>query len=252
MELNRTTAMPQFCFELPSALAVTLQKQAGNKQERMDKIVELALLEHLGPDPSNEQFGPTPDLDLALLLASMNSIANKAKPDLDAIVKIALQFHSRSRMAGESLPSILHELLRIQAGTPDEERHVLKKRSTPVRHRQFERVQVELPTSYSIFEEKWIRKGDARIVNLSGGGARMSSPTCFEQGLPITLRFTLPQGPREVYVHGRIVMSFFDGPTQQYSHGIVFSHVSRADQEAIVRHVDDTLLRNMRFLRPSE
>ncbi|MDQ6826951.1 MAG: PilZ domain-containing protein [Candidatus Eremiobacteraeota bacterium] len=127
-----------------------------------------------------------------------------------------------------------------------------KKRSRTARSRQFERAHVDLPISYSIVEEDLIRKGNAQIVDLSAGGARMCGAADFTQGSQITLRFTLPSGQRELYVRGRIVMSFFDGPGQQYSHGVAFTHISRSDQEAIVRHVDDVLLSNVRFLKPSQ
>ncbi len=121
-----------------------------------------------------------------------------------------------------------------------------------LRRRQFERAQVDLPISYSIIEEDCIRKGSARIVDLSAGGARMCAATDFNQSSAVTLRFTLPSGQREAYVYGRIVMSFFDGPKQQYLHGVAFTHISRADQDAIVRYVDDVLLSNVRFLKPSQ
>ncbi len=71
----------------------------------------------------------------------------------------------------------------------------------------------------------------------------MCSATDFVQGSPVMLRFTLLTRHREVYVYGRIVMSFFDGPKQQYSHGVAFTHISREDQEAIARHLDNVLQR---------
>ncbi len=127
-----------------------------------------------------------------------------------------------------------------------------KNAPSTARRRQFERAQVDLPISYSIVAEDCIRKGSARIVDLSAGGARICGAMDFMQSSEVTLRFTLPGGQREVYAYGRIVMSFFDGPKQQYSHGVAFTHISRADQDAIVRHVDDVLLSNVRFLRPSQ
>ncbi len=119
-----------------------------------------------------------------------------------------------------------------------------------VRRRQFQRVKVDLPMLYSVIEEDCVRQGYARIVDLSAGGARMCGAMDFTQSSEVMLRFTLPGGHREVYAHGRIVMSFFDGPKQQYSHGVAFTHISRADQDAVVRYVDDVLLGNVRFLRP--
>ncbi|MDQ6825996.1 MAG: PilZ domain-containing protein [Candidatus Eremiobacteraeota bacterium] len=109
--------------------------------------------------------------------------------------------------------------------------------------RCFERAKVELPISYSLIGENWIGKGDAWIVDLSSGGARMCSATDFVHGSPVMLRFTLLTSHREVYVYGRIVMSFFDASKQQYAHGVAFTHISREDQGAIARHVDNVVQR---------
>ncbi len=110
-----------------------------------------------------------------------------------------------------------------------------------LRRRQFKRAQVDLPSLYSLIEVDCIRQGYASIIDLSAGGIRMVTATQFVQGMQIMLRFTLPGGQREVYVYGRIVISFFDGPRKQYSHGVAFTQISAADQDAIVCHIDDVL-----------
>ncbi|MDQ6933571.1 MAG: PilZ domain-containing protein, partial [Candidatus Eremiobacteraeota bacterium] len=89
-----------------------------------------------------------------------------------------------------------------------------------------------------------IRQGSARIGDLSAGGTRMISASELAPGSEISLRFTLPSGEREVYVTGRIVMSFFDGLTQSHVHGVAFTRIALADQEAIVRYVGDVLRRD--------
>lgn len=129
---------------------------------------------------------------------------------------------------------------------------IRKKQSGIARRRQFQRAQVDLRNSYSIIEEDCIRQGYARIVDLSAGGVRMLSATEFVQGSQVSLRFALPDGQREVYVNGRIVMSFFDGLTQCYSHSTAFTRISRADQDAIRRYVDDVRVGNTRLVRPSQ
>lgn len=108
----------------------------------------------------------------------------------------------------------------------------------PVRSRQFERAKVNLVASYSVTDGDSIWEGHNRILDLSAGGARISSAAYYFQGSQIQLRFTLPSDQREVFVHAWIVMSFFDGSTQQYAHGVAFTHISQADQEAILRYVD--------------
>ncbi len=118
-----------------------------------------------------------------------------------------------------------------------------------VHSRQFERAKVDLVASYSVTERDCISEGETRIVDLSAGGARISGAADYFQGSQITLQFILPSDQREVFVHARIVMSRFDGSTLQYSHGIAFTHISQADQEAIVRHVDDVRLGDWASLR---
>ncbi len=56
--------MVQLDFELPSALASTLQKHANNKQKHIDDIVDFALLMHLSMDPRSVEIGVSPDPDL--------------------------------------------------------------------------------------------------------------------------------------------------------------------------------------------
>ncbi len=111
--------MVQLNFELPSALAKTLQNEANNEQNRIGEIVDFALLKHLGMDPHSDEVGPTSDLDLAPpLLARMNAIAAKADVNLEAIVKLAVQqYFSQSSNAAVTLPSILQKLTGIHVRT---------------------------------------------------------------------------------------------------------------------------------------
>lgn len=111
--------------------------------------------------------------------------------------------------------------------------------------RRFPRVRVDIPIVYSMVGDNvW---QNARITDLSGGGLRISAAADLVPGAQITLGFNLPQGEQKVLTAGRIVMSFFDGPTQQYSHGVAYTRMSHADQEAIVKHVNDALRLNSRF-----
>lgn len=108
--------------------------------------------------------------------------------------------------------------------------------------RRFQRARVDLPISYSIGgEDAWLT---GCLVDISGAGIRIGCSSELMQGTPITVTFSLPASGREVFVQGVVVMSFFDGPTGQYSNGIAFTLIFRADQEAIVRYVNEVLLGN--------
>lgn len=106
-------------FELPSALATKLHHKAGNRQNRLDEIVEVALSEYFDTNPSAEQTSPLADFDLAPhLIAKMNTIAAKAGVDMNTLVQLALrQYFSQDRAVAENLPSILQRLTGIHART---------------------------------------------------------------------------------------------------------------------------------------
>ncbi len=106
-------------FELPSALATKLHHKAGNRQNRVDEIVEFALSEYFDTNPSDEQTSSSADLDLAPhLMEKMNTIAAKAGVDMHTLVQLALrQYFSQDRTAAENLPSILRRLTGIHART---------------------------------------------------------------------------------------------------------------------------------------
>ena len=55
---------------------------------------------------------------------------------------------------------------------------------------------------------------------------------------PVVLRFTLPEGTRELLINGRVVMSFFDAKLASYAHGVAFTQYPPADRDEIARYVD--------------
>lgn len=116
--------------------------------------------------------------------------------------------------------------------------------------RRFQRAQVDLPISYSIGGEHAWRTG--RLVDISGSGVRIACSSELMQGIPITVTFSLPGRGREVFVEGVAVMSFFDGASGQYSNGIAFTLIFRADQEAIGRYVNEVLLGNLRSIAAAD
>jgi c-di-GMP-binding flagellar brake protein YcgR len=56
-------------------------------------------------------------------------------------------------------------------------------------------------------------------------------------GTAITLHFDL--GDLAITASGVIALSFFDGGRQRFLHGVAFSAIDPAHQEAIVRHVTE-------------
>lgn len=76
--------MVRLDFELPSDLATRLQNQAENTPNRVDEIVEFALLKLFDTEPSIE-MDSLPDLDLAPSLLALFRVrvfpATMCRPD---------------------------------------------------------------------------------------------------------------------------------------------------------------------------
>lgn len=70
--------------------------------------------------------------------------------------------------------------------------------------------------------------------DLSGGGLRVTTKNDLPAGQNVTLRFSLPESGTESLVRGRVVLSFFDAGKQQFAHGIAFTQIAAADQQALV------------------
>ncbi len=104
--------------------------------------------------------------------------------------------------------------------------------------RQFERTSVDIAVSYSI-EGAGVSE-TARAIDLSGGGVRISSVKQLAQGAHIVLDFHLPKTEGAIVAHGRLVMSFFDGKSKEYSHGVAFTQIAQTHQEAIVEFIRQT------------
>ncbi len=78
---------------------------------------------------------------------------------------------------------------------------------------------------------------EARIVDLSGGGIRISAASYLMPGARVILRFSLPKVLHKVVAQGRVVKSVLDAQGHEYSHGIVFTQISATDQDAILNYV---------------
>lgn len=80
---------------------------------------------------------------------------------------------------------------------------------------------------------------EGTAVDLSGGGMRVITKNDLTAGQNITLRFSLPEGRREMMVRGRVVLSFFDAARQQYAHGVAFTQIAAPDQSEIVEFIHE-------------
>jgi c-di-GMP-binding flagellar brake protein YcgR len=103
--------------------------------------------------------------------------------------------------------------------------------------RRFFRAAVDFPVNVTVSGKDAALEGS--VVDLSGGGMRVITKNDLSAGQNITLRFTLPQGEREMMVRGRVVLSFFDASRQQYAHGIAFTQIAAPDQSEIVEFIHD-------------
>ncbi|MDQ6933037.1 MAG: PilZ domain-containing protein [Candidatus Eremiobacteraeota bacterium] len=113
---------------------------------------------------------------------------------------------------------------------------VVSNQQNPAR-RHFARARVDFPVSYSIVGQEGLH--DARVVDLSAAGVRITDATELEHGTSIALQFYLPKTRREIAVVARIVLSFFDGAAKRYAHGVAFTQIAKDDQAAIDHYVHD-------------
>ena len=60
-----------------------------------------------------------------------------------------------------------------------------------------------------------------------------------ERGKAIEVRFRLPSGKSEVVARGVVALSFFEGSTNHYHHGVAFTKIGAADQDAIVHYIHE-------------
>jgi c-di-GMP-binding flagellar brake protein YcgR len=103
--------------------------------------------------------------------------------------------------------------------------------------RRFFRAAVEFPVTVTVSGNGEAIEGSA--VDLSGGGMRVITTSDLSAGQNITLRFSLPEGEREMMVRGRVVLSFFDASRQQYAHGVAFTQIAAPDQSEIVEFIHE-------------
>ncbi|MEO6914028.1 MAG: PilZ domain-containing protein [Candidatus Baltobacteraceae bacterium] len=110
--------------------------------------------------------------------------------------------------------------------------------------RRFYRASVNFPVTIAVTGEARIILGNA--VDLSGGGVRVETRSDLAKGGQLTLRFKLSESSAEMAVRGHMVLSFYDGSKQQFAHGIAFTQISPADQEAIVHFIHELQRRGIK------
>lgn len=110
--------------------------------------------------------------------------------------------------------------------------------------RQFYRAPVDFAVSAIIVGETEAQT--ARAHDLSGAGIRISMPRSLDRGQAVELRFHLPHAKNEVMARGLVVLSFFEGSSDTYHHGIAFTQIGQADQEAIVHYIHDVQRRSLK------
>jgi len=103
--------------------------------------------------------------------------------------------------------------------------------------RRFFRAAVDFPVGVTASGSDAAIEGSA--VDLSGGGMRVITKSDLSAGQNITLRFSLPDGEREMMVRGRVVLSFFDASRQQFAHGVAFTQIAAPDQSEIVEFIHE-------------
>ncbi len=108
---------------------------------------------------------------------------------------------------------------------------------TGARQRRFYRASVSFPVTIAVTDENLVVLGNA--VDLSGGGVRVETRSDLMKGRQLTLRFKLSPESPEMVVRGHMVLSFFNAAKQQFAHGIAFTQISQADQEAIVHFIHE-------------
>ncbi|GAC1541119.1 MAG: hypothetical protein NVS2B17_18150 [Candidatus Velthaea sp.] len=95
--------------------------------------------------------------------------------------------------------------------------------------RRYFRASVDIGAEYTV-EHRGARTG--RIDDLSAGGVRLETDEDIAAGT--ILRLAFPAGKVAMNPTGRVVMSFFDGGRKRFLHGVAFTAIDPAQQEAIV------------------
>jgi c-di-GMP-binding flagellar brake protein YcgR len=116
-----------------------------------------------------------------------------------------------------------------------------------IQRRAFVRLPVLIPLLFRTPEENGWHKG--YLLDLSGGGARVSHKSLLKAGQQVHLQFTLRKGDGALLVQGRVVRAErTDEATATYHSGIRFIALPEATQDLIVGYVFERMLARRRKL----
>lgn len=210
-----------------------------DQQLSADEAFDVAVRRYAKSDSATDTVAASCSFTLpSAIVEKVSTIAAKARIDIAAVVEIALkQYFAQGRPTHETLIGILQGLTGIRP--PDSAGALPENQGGDIQHallrRRFDRAPVNLPIVYSVASNNvW---QNAYLTNLSGGGARMCAATELGQGSEIMLGFRLPKVDYNIVTRGRMVMCFFDGEINQYSHGLAFTAIADIDLEAILDFV---------------
>lgn len=102
--------------------------------------------------------------------------------------------------------------------------------------RRFFRAPTDVPVTIIVPGAELILEGQS--LDVSRGGMRFLASTDLPAGVPVVLRFTLPNGERELLMRGSVVVSYYDAILSRYAHGTAFTQYAQIDYDEIARYVD--------------
>ncbi|KAF0195858.1 MAG: hypothetical protein FD169_1158 [Bacillota bacterium] len=116
-----------------------------------------------------------------------------------------------------------------------------------IQRRRFVRYPVLLPTQFRLYEDKSWQKGF--LVDISGGGARLSHREALSSGDLIQVSFSLKQHEPNIVIAGKVVRSdALQGPgSGMYHSGVEFENISISVQDRIVGFVFQRMLEQRRL-----
>ncbi|MGB8267282.1 MAG: PilZ domain-containing protein [Candidatus Velthaea sp.] len=100
--------------------------------------------------------------------------------------------------------------------------------------RRFARAPVNLPATYAVTGRAADRRS-GRIIDLSGGGVRFEADEDLAGGTVIELEFEIPGSTIVAKAH--VVLNYFDSNAECFGHGLAFTAIDPAAQEAIADYV---------------
>lgn len=114
----------------------------------------------------------------------------------------------------------------------------------PAQQRQFYRAPVDFAVTANLEGNEDPLAAHAH--DLSGAGIRISMDQNLDRGQALQLKFRVPRGTSEITAFGLLVLSYFEGSSGRYFHGIAFTRITAADREAIVHYIHQVQTRSLK------